>query len=69
MKTFNTADICEEAHRLTTLKCKRLGIEVDAVDEDDDDEIAYTDQAKLFFDEFFEAIEEKWEADKDMKRE
>jgi ribose 5-phosphate isomerase len=69
MKTFNTADVCEEAHRLTVLKCKRLGLEVDAVDEDDEDEVAYTDEAQVIFDEFFEAVEQKWEADPEMKRE
>lgn len=69
MKTFNTADICEEAHRLTVLKCKRLNIEVDAVDEDDEDEVAYTEEANTIFDEFFEAIELKWESDPEMERE
>jgi len=69
MKTFNTADVCEEAHRLTVLKCKRLGFEVDTVDEDDPDEMAYTEEAQVFFEEFVDAIEEKWEADPEMKRE
>jgi len=69
MKTFNTADVCEEAHRLTVLKCKRLGIEVDAVDEDDEDEVAYTEQAQVIFEEFVEAIEKKWEEDRKMVNE
>lgn len=69
MKTFNTADVCEEAHRLTVLKCKRLGIEVDMEDEDDEDEVAYTEQAQIFFEEFVDAIEKKWEADEGMVNE
>ena len=69
MKTFNTADVCEEAHRLTVLKCKRLDIPVDMPDEDDEDEMDYTPEARIIFEEFVNAVECKWEDDEEMVNE
>jgi hypothetical protein len=69
MKTFNTSDVCQEAHRLTVLKCKRLGIQVDEEDEDDEDELDYTEEARAIFEEFVNAVEEKWESDEGMVNE
>lgn len=78
MKTYNTSDIAEEAHALTVKECKASGIIVDCTNcdeckeaQEDGDEIEthYTVMASKIFDYHFDAIEARYEADKNYKRE
>lgn len=77
MKTYNTAMICEEAHALTVKECKKKKIALDCPSElvcgdkynHDDEIVHYSPDAQDIFDRHFDAIEARFEADQNYKRE
>lgn len=64
-KTFQTADVCDEAHIQTVAYCKRLGIALNLPEDEweDEEEPIYSEEAKRIFDSFVVKIEEKWESE------
>jgi len=58
-KEYDTADICEEAHKRTEQECKEKGIMLDTIDVKGD--IRYTEKAQDIFNRHFDEVEEEFE--------
>jgi len=59
MNNFDTADVCEEAHKRTVEECKKKGIVLDNPFIDSGD-IKYTDEAQVIFDRHFDEVEQEF---------
>lgn len=53
----DTADICEEAHKLTKKECKEQDIEFDSIDKQG--LLCYSKRAQIIFNKYFDVIENK----------
>ena len=60
MKEFDTADVCEEAHKRTKEECKDKGITLDKPFIEGREQ-HYTGEAQTIFNRHFDEVEEEFE--------